>query len=171
MLSNASLNPAFIERLSRISNNDILIKFHNPETMIPIDNLFDAVSSGNLDTALSSSHLWSKESPTFELFSSVPFGPDIISYLTWFHEHGGQGFYEKLYSKHNIHSMICGVIGVIGAGWFKHEINTLDDFKKSKIAASGLVSLVYSELGATTINISPSKILSSLHQGKVNAVA
>ena len=67
--------------------------------------------------------------------------------------------------------MICGVIGVIGAGWFKHGTNTLDDFKKSKIAASGLVSLVYSELGATTINISPSKILSSLHQGKVNAVA
>ena len=170
-LSSSSLDLTLIEQLNKESNSSILIKFHRPETTIPIDNLFDAVSSGAVDTALSSSHLWSKKSPAFELFSSVPFGPDIISYLTWFRKHGGQVLYENLYSKHNIYSMICGIVGANGAGWFKYEINSLADFKKHKIAASGLVALVYSKLGATTINISPSNILSSLEQGKVNAVA
>jgi TRAP-type mannitol/chloroaromatic compound transport system substrate-binding protein len=168
---NSNLGPILIERIKKISNGNILMKFHEPETLIPTVKLFDAVSSGAVDIALSSSQLWSHKSPAFELFSSVPFGPDIISYLTWFKEHGGQDFYEKLYSTYNIHSMICGIIGTAGAGWFNHSINTVDDFKKHKIAASGLVSLVYNELGAATSKISPYNIISSLQQEKINAVA
>ena len=114
-LSSSSLDLTLIEQLNKESNSDILIKFHRPETTLPFDNLFDAVSSGVVDTALSSSHLWNKKSPAFELFRSVPFGPDIISYLTWFREHGGQVLYENLYSKHNMYSMICGIVGATGA--------------------------------------------------------
>ena len=166
-----SLGPALIERINKISNGSILINFHEPEALVPTDDLFDAVSSGTVHTALSSSQLWSHKSPAFELFSSVPFGPDIISYLTWFREYGGQDFYQKLYSKYNIHSIICGIVGPAGAGWFEHEINTLDDFKKNNIAASGLVAMVYNALGATTIKLSPSNIISSLQQKKINSVA
>ena len=63
ILSNSSLNPKLIEQLKRVSNSGILIKFQRPETSIPLGNLFDAVSSGVIDTALSSSHLWTKKSP------------------------------------------------------------------------------------------------------------
>ena len=84
-----NLGPSLIKRLKRIRNGSILIKFYEPDALIPTNDLFDAVSSGILDTALSSSQLWSHKSPTFELFSSAPFGPDIVSYMTWFREHGG----------------------------------------------------------------------------------
>ena len=166
-----SIGPGLIERINKISNGNILIKLYEPETLVPTDNLFDAVSSGAVHIALSSSQRWSHKSPAFELFSSIPFGPDVISYLTWLREHGGQGFYKKLYSRYNIYSMICGIVGPAGAGWFNHEINTVDDFKKNNIAASGLVSMVYNALGATTININPSDIIFSLQQKKINGVA
>jgi TRAP-type mannitol/chloroaromatic compound transport system substrate-binding protein len=165
------LGPILVKRLKKISNGSIIINFYEPEALIPTHNLFDAVSSGAVDTALSSSRFWSHKSPAFELFSSVPFGPDMVPYLTWFRQHGGQKLYENLYSRHNIHSMVCGITGAAGAGWFNHEITTLNDLRKSKIAASGLISKVYTAVGATTVKIKPSNFLSWLKLEKVNAVA
>ena len=166
-----SLGPTLVKRLKKISNGSIVIKFYEPEALIPIHNLFDAVASGAVDTALSSSRFWNHKSPAFGLFSSIPFGPDMVSYLTWFRQHGGQKLYENLYSHHNIHSMVCGITGAAGAGWFNREITTLNDLRKSKISASGLTSKVYKAIGATTVKIKPSDFLSWLKLEKVNAVA
>ncbi len=166
---NNALN--LIQRLREISNGKILIKLQKLRSTRPTKNLFDAVSSGTVDAALSSPQYWNNKSPAFELFSSIPFGPNLVSYLTWFRHHGGQILYEKLYARYNIHSIACGLIGVAGAGWFNHEINEAKDLRKSKIAASGLVSRVYQTLGAKTLKITPQNLLSALKSGKINAVA
>jgi TRAP-type mannitol/chloroaromatic compound transport system substrate-binding protein len=166
-----SLGPTLIDRLNKISNGTIAINFHEPGSLVPTLDLFDAVSSGTVDTALSSSQFWGEKSSAFELFGSVPFGPDIASYLAWFRQHDGQKLYEELYRRYNIHSMVCGVTGAAGAGWFDHEINEVADLKELKIAASGLASRVYKHIGATTVQIAPADLQNALKQKKVDAVA
>jgi TRAP-type mannitol/chloroaromatic compound transport system substrate-binding protein len=171
LMLNGGLGPKMISRLKRISNNNIVLKFYEPGTLVPVFDIFNAISSGTVDAALSSSQYWGKKSPAFELFSSVPFGPNIPSYLAWFREHGGQQFYEELYKKYNIHSMICGVAGVAGAGWFNNSIENLADLTKLKIAATGLTSRVYKQLGATTFRITPSDLQNAVKQKKIDAVS
>ncbi len=166
-----SLGPQMIERIKIISDNNITIKYHEPGALVPTIKLFDAISSGEIDSALSSSLFWHRKSPAFELFGAVPFGPDIISYLVWFRQRGGQNLYEALYSRYNIHSMVCGATAGTGAGWFNREISELNDLKKSKIAANGLISQVYKNVGAKTIQLAPDELLSALRTKAIDAVA
>ncbi|MBT3990095.1 MAG: TRAP transporter substrate-binding protein DctP [Rhodospirillaceae bacterium] len=166
-----SLGPTMIDRLKKISNGNITIDFHEPGALVPALDLFEAVASGTVDTALASSQFWGSKSPAFELFGSVPFGPDIASYLAWFRQHDGQKLYEDLYRRHNIHAMVCGVTGAAGAGWFEHAINEVKDLKELKIAASGLASRVYKHLGATTVQLAPADLQNALKMKKVDAVA
>ena len=63
-----SLGPTLIDRLNKISNGTIAINFHEPGSLVPTLDLFDAVSSGTVDTALSSSQFWGEKSSAFELF-------------------------------------------------------------------------------------------------------
>lgn len=166
-----SLGPTMIDRLKKISNGSITLKFHEPGALVPALDLFEAVSSGTVDTALSSSQFWGNKSPAFELFGSVPFGPNIASYLAWFRQHDGQKLYEELYRRHNIHSMVCGVTGAAGAGWFDHPINEVADLKELKIAATGLASRVYKQIGATTVQLAPADLQNALKLKQVDAVA
>ena len=166
-----SLGLTLIDRLKKISNDNITLKFHEPGALVPALDLFDAVASGTVDTALSSSQFWGEKSSAFELFGSVPFGPSITSYLAWFRQHDGQKLYEGLYRRHNIHSMVCGVTGAAGAGWFDHEINEVKDLRELKIAATGLASHVYKRIGATTVQLAPSDLRNALKQNQVDAVA
>jgi TRAP-type mannitol/chloroaromatic compound transport system substrate-binding protein len=166
-----SLGLTMIDRLNKISNGNITIKFHEPGALVPPLDLFDAVSSGTVDTALASSQFWGDKSVAFELFGAIPFGPDIASYLAWFRQHDGQKLYEDLYRRYNIHSMVCGVTGAAGAGWFNHAITDLKDLKDLKIATTGLAARVYKYIGATTVRLAPSDLSNALKQKQVDAVA
>ena len=171
ILLNKKLGLDVVKRLEKVSNRNIVLKFQKSAATDPKIPLFDAVSSGAIDAALSSSQLWTDKSVAFGLFSSVPFGPDIVAYLTWFRQHGGRAFYDKLYLKHNIKSMICGMTGAAGAGWFNQKINTIEDLRKSTIAANGLVLNVYENIGASVVKLVPIELVSLLKNKKINAVA
>ena len=120
-----SLGLTLIDRLKKISSGKIDVEFHEPGALVPTLDLFEAVASGTVDAGLASSQFWGDKSAAFELFGAVPFGPDIASHLAWFRHHGGQTLYEEIYHRNNIHSLICGVTGAAGAGWFDHPIKEL----------------------------------------------
>tara|TARA_B100000315_G_scaffold122757_1_gene112697 strand:- start:17533 stop:18642 length:1110 start_codon:yes stop_codon:yes gene_type:complete len=166
-----NLGLAMIDRLKEISSGRIDIEFHEPGALVPTLDLFEAVASGTVDAGLASSQFWGEKSAAFELFGAVPFGPDIASHLAWFRHHGGQKLYEELYRQNNIHSLICGVTGAAGAGWFEHPIEELKDLKGLKIAATGLAARVYRFMGATTIRLAPADILAALKEKQVDGVA
>ena len=166
-----SLGLTMIDRLKEISSGKIEVEFHEPGALVPTLDLFEAVASGTVDAGLASSQFWGEKSAAFELFGAVPFGPDIASHLAWFRHHGGQKLYEELYHRNNIHSLICGVTGAAGAGWFDHPIKELKDLKELKIAATGLAARVYRYIGATTVNLAPADILAALKEKQVDGVA
>lgn len=166
-----SLGPIMIDRLNKISNGNIAIKFHEPGALVASLDLFDAVASGMIDTALSSSQFWGDKSAAFELFGAVPFGPAITSYMAWFREHDGQQLYQELYHRNNIHSLVCGVTGAAGAGWFEHAITDIKDLRNIKIAATGLAARVYRQIGAITVPLAPSDLKNALASKQVDAVA
>ncbi len=166
-----SLGLTMIGRLKEISSGKIDLEFHEPGALVPTLDLFEAVASGTVDAGLASSQFWGEKSAAFELFGAVPFGPDIASHLAWFRHHGGQKLYEEIYHRNNIHSLICGVTGPAGAGWFDHPIEELKDLKDLKIAATGLAARVYRYIGATTISLAPADILKALKEKQVDGVA
>ena len=42
---------------------------------------------------------------------------------------GGEAKMQEVYAKHDIYSIICGVIAPEASGWFRNEIHSVDDLR------------------------------------------
>ena len=74
----------------RVSDGAFEIKFHEPNALVPPQELFEAVSSGAIEAAFATPEMWIEKNIAFGLFSSVPFGPKPIEHIAWIYSGGGQ---------------------------------------------------------------------------------
>lgn len=157
------------KKLSLLSEGEIQIRFHEPKALIPPSEIFDAVSQGSVDAGWASSGFWMGKDPTFAMFSSVPFGPQITEYLAWMDHGGGYELMDALYKEHNIKSIPCAVLPPEASGWFRDEIKYVEDFKGLKIRFFGLGAKVIEKLGASTQLIPGGDLYPALELGVVDA--
>jgi TRAP-type mannitol/chloroaromatic compound transport system substrate-binding protein len=78
---------------------------------------------------------------------------------------GGQALWDELYAPFGVKPFMAGNTGVCMGGWFRRELNSLDDVKGLKVRSLGLGGEVYRRLGATPQTTSPGEILTSLQSG------
>jgi TRAP-type mannitol/chloroaromatic compound transport system substrate-binding protein len=155
--------------LKSISDGKFEMTFHEPGTLVPPLDLFDAVRSGTIEAAFSSPALWAEKNPALQLFSSVPFGPDAREYLAWFYQGGGQKIFNDIYHEHGIHSLICGVTTQEASGWFKTPINSVDQLSGLRMRISGLGARAVEKLGVTTEFLTNEDILVAMNSGAIDA--
>jgi TRAP-type mannitol/chloroaromatic compound transport system substrate-binding protein len=167
---------ALAQRLStevwRVSNGRVQIGFHEPDTLVPVADMFGAVASGTIDAAFSSPAMWAdREFPAASLFGAVPFGPGPDEYLAWIFFGGGQQLLTALYHKRGVHGVVCGMAGPPGFGWFRDEIRTVEDLKGLPMRISGLGAEVMGRLGVETTQLAGGALFSALEAGRIDAVA
>ncbi|MAV87547.1 MAG: hypothetical protein CMM67_04805 [Rhodospirillaceae bacterium] len=157
-------------KFNSIEKGKFFIKFYGPNTLIPNSQIFNAVKAGKIEFALTTSKIWKGKSSAFELFNGSPFGPDILTLLSWFYDNEGKKIYESLYSRFNIHSLPCGITGIVGAGWFNKTIEKTSDLKGLKVATSGLVSEVYKKVGAKIVKVNLKNLINAFKLKQIDAV-
>jgi len=157
------------EEIWRVSGGDMEIKFHDPGTLVPTLDMFDAVASGAIDAAFSSPGSWGTQSPALRLFSAVLFGPPADAYLAWVYFGCGRELFENLHRRHNIHALVCGIIAPEASGWFRNEIQTLEDFKGLRMGFLGLGAKVLTKLGVETRALTGGNVFLALEAGAVDA--
>lgn len=153
----------------RISGGQMEIRFNEPDTLVPSAEIFDAVASGAIDAAFASPGLWRDKAPALQLFGAVPFGPDAVEYLAWIYFGGGRELFDKIYERHGIHSVFCGILGPEASGWFRQQILSPADLRGLKIRIYGLGADVLAKLGAKPRMLGDSEIFAALESGAINA--
>jgi TRAP-type mannitol/chloroaromatic compound transport system substrate-binding protein len=133
--------------------------------------ILDRVADGSVDAGFATSSLWGAKLSAAPLFSGYPFGPDAQGYLDWFERGNGRALYQEMYDHAGLklHVMPCAFGGAEAGGWFAKEIKTPDDIKSLRMRIFGLGGRVMARLGATTVLIPGSKLLSALHKGEIDA--
>jgi TRAP-type mannitol/chloroaromatic compound transport system substrate-binding protein len=164
-----SLGVSVADKLDKISGGDIQIQFFEPHALVPPLEMFDAISAGSLDAAWSTPGYWFGKEPALALFAAVPFGPNSGEYLAWMYYGGGHELMDEIYAKHNIKSVICGVIAPEASGWFREEINSIDDLKGLKMRFFGLGAKVMEKIGVSTQLIAGGDIYPALERGSIDA--
>ncbi|MCB2101008.1 MAG: TRAP transporter substrate-binding protein [Rhodobacterales bacterium] len=157
------------KRINAVTGGSIRAKFFEPKALVPPAEMFDAISSGALDAAWSTPGYWYGKEKALALFASVPFGPQAGEYLAWMYFGGGQDMMQKIYAKYNIHSLICGVIAPEASGWFRKEINSVEDLKGLKMRFFGLGAKVMEKMGVSTQLLHASDIYPALERGAIDA--
>lgn len=163
-----TLGKRFTAKLRRASAGTMQITFADSGTPIAPENCFDAVADERVQACWSTPGYWRSKEKALALFSGVPFGPDAKEYMAWYYYGGGRELLEKIYNRHGLKSVLCGVTAPEGGGWFKQEIKTVDDFKGMKIRIFGLGARVVEKLGATPLRLKGSEIVKALKDGQIS---
>ncbi|UYG07729.1 TRAP transporter substrate-binding protein [Halomonas sp. M4R1S46] len=159
----------FAERIERMSGGRMRVRVHGAGEMVPALEVFDAVSGGTAEMGHSASYYWRGKVAAAQFFTAVPFGMTTTETNAWLYHGGGQALWDDLYAEHNLKPFAVGNTGTQMAGWFKKEIDSLEDMQGLKLRLPGLAGEAMSGIGVTTLTIPGSEIFTSLQTGVLDA--
>lgn len=165
-----SSGPKVAETITKVSGGDIQVRFFEPGALVPAFEVLDAVGSGVAQAAWTMPGYHTAKDIAYALFSSVPFGPGSSEYLGWMLYGGGADLMnERLHSQYNVHSEICGVSPPETAGWYRNEINSVEDLQGMRMRFFGLGARVMQSLGVDTQLLPGGEIYAALERGTIDA--
>lgn len=159
----------FSESLERIGGDTLRVRPYNAGALVPTFETFDAVASGTLDATWGWPGYFMGKIPALTLFASVPFGPDVGEYVAWLIDGDGEKLAQEVMAKHGVHGIFCGAIAAEASGWFRREINSVEDLRGLKIRYAGLGGEVLAKFGASITLLAAGEIFPNLERGVIDA--
>ncbi|GAA0813044.1 TRAP transporter substrate-binding protein [Colwellia sp. D2M02] len=132
--------------------------------------IFDFVKSGQYQMGHSASYYWKGKNFNTMFFTTVPFGMTAPEQYAWFYHGGGMELMKKVYDQYGILSFPGGNTGNQMGGWFKKEINSVEDFKGLKMRIPGFAGEVLAKLGAKPTNIPSGELYTALERNTIDAL-
>lgn len=151
------------------SNNRIKLQVFEPGMLMPAFSITEGVRDGKVEAGYTWLGYDQGKIAATPLLSAVPFGMEPWEFTAWYFEDEGKLLTEEIYAKHNIHPILCGIIGPETAGWFRKRIDTLEDLQGLKIRFAGLGGKVLQKLGASVTLIPGGEIFQALEKGAIDA--
>ncbi|NOZ43196.1 MAG: TRAP transporter substrate-binding protein [Alphaproteobacteria bacterium] len=159
----------FARDINVATDGRIHIKVYAANELVPPLEAFDAVRAGKADVYHGSEYYWQGKHKAFAFFTAIPFGLTAMEQSQWLNYGGGQALWDELSGRFNIKALTCTNSGVQMGGWFKKEINSVEDFKGLRMRIPGLGGEVLKRLGATTVTKAGGEIYLALSQGNIDA--
>jgi TRAP-type mannitol/chloroaromatic compound transport system substrate-binding protein len=157
------------QRITAMSDGRLTIKVYPAGTVVPALGTFDAVAQGTAEMGHGAAHYWQGKSKSFNFFAAVPFGMTATELTAWIHHGGGQALWDEGYAKFGLKSFLAGNTGVQMGGWFRKEINSIEDFRGIKMRMPGLGGEVLRRVGATAENLAGGDVFAALSSGRIDA--
>jgi TRAP-type mannitol/chloroaromatic compound transport system substrate-binding protein len=157
------------DRITTLSGGRLEVKLHAAGELVPGPGVFDAVSQGTADLYHAVPAYWGSKSKGILLFGSQPFGLRADEQHGWILHGGGQALYDEMYARFNLKPFLCGNSGAQWAGWFRKEIQSVDDFKGLRFRTTGLASEMCAKLGMAVQALSGRDMFQALQSGALDA--
>ena len=129
----------------------------------------DAVTDGAVEMCHTVGYYYFGKDPTFALGSAVPFSLSARAMNAWHYHGGGIDLYNEFLAGHNIYALPGGNTGVQMGGWFRKEINTVEDLKGLKFRVGGFAGKVLERLGVVPQQLAGGDLYPALEKGTIDA--
>lgn len=159
----------FADAVRQMTDGRIDCKVYAAGELVGALECFDAVSTGAADMYHAAEYYWQGKSKAFSFFTAVPLGMTAAEIMGWVEFGGGQELWDDLSAAFNIKPLQAGNTGHQTGGWFKKEMNTLEDFKGLNMRMPGLGGEVIRRLGGAAVRLSGGEIYQSLQSGAIDA--
>ena len=130
----------------------------------------DAVSEGTVEMAHTVGYYYWGKDPAWAVGAAIPFALNYRGMNAWNYAGGGIELYNEFLAQHGLYALPGGNTGVQMGGWFRKEINTLDDLKGLKFRVGGFAGYVLERLGVVPQQLAGGDIYPALEKGTLDAV-
>ena len=157
------------EQIRTMSSGRLEVAVYGGGELVPAFESFDAVTSGTAQMSHGASYYWAGKEPAAQFFAAIPFGMNAQQMNAWLYAGGGLELWEEIYEPFGVIPFPTGNSGAQMGGWFRREIESIDDFAGLKMRMPGLGGRVISELGASAVLLPAGEIYTSLERGVIDA--
>ncbi len=163
----------YADRVEEMSGGRLTIDVLPAGAVVGAFQVLDAVNDGVIDAAHSVPVYWYGKNKAASLFGTGPvFGGSATTMLSWFYEGGGKELYDEL--TQDIMGMdIDGYMGfpmfAQPFGWFKNEVNSVDDIQGLKYRTVGLAADLLQEMGMSVSQLPGGEIVPAMERGVIDA--
>src|SRR5690606_4791210 len=163
----------YAERVQAMSGGRLQIDLMAAGAVVGAFQVLDAVHDGLIDAAHSVPVYWYGKHKGSSFFGTGPvWGGSATTMLAWFHRGGGKELYRELTQD----IMGLDVIAFMGFpmpaqpfGWFKGEVNTVDDIQGFKYRTVGLAADLLQEMGMSVAQLPGGEIVPAMERGVIDA--
>lgn len=159
----------FAKKVGELSGGHFVISTHAAGELMPAFGVVDGVQQGAVECAHTAPYYFYGKDPTFAIDCAVPFGLNARQMTSWMYEGNGLKLMREFYSNYGIVNFPCGNTGVQMGGWYKKEINTINDMKGLKMRISNLAGEVMTRMGVIPQSIPGGEIFQALDKGTIDA--
>jgi TRAP-type mannitol/chloroaromatic compound transport system substrate-binding protein len=160
---------ALAKYVSEATDGKFQIQSFAAGEIVPGLQVLDAVQNGTVEMGHSAQYYYIGKDPTWALFCAIPFGLNARQQNSWFYEGDGQKLIDEFGAKYNAKCMLMGNTGCQMGGWFRKEINTVDDLKGLKMRIGGWAGRTLTKLGSIPQQIAAGDIYPALEKGTIDA--
>src|SRR5881397_2927827 len=157
------------KRIAELSENRFQIQAFAGGEIVPGLQVLDAVQNGTVEMGHTASYYYFGKDPTFAFGTAVPFGPNQRINQAWYMLGGGRDLLNQFYKGYNVTSFLAGNTGCQMGGWFRKEINTVDDLKGLNMRIGGFAGRVMQKLGVVPQQLAGGDIYPALEKGTIDA--
>lgn len=158
------------DRVKILTNGKFIIEPRAAGEIAPPLEVLNVVSQGAVQAGHTASYYYIGKSPVLAFGTSMPFGLTAQQQNAWLYQGGGLTQLQKIYaSKYNVIQFPAGNTGTQMGGWFRKEVNTVDDLQGLKMRIPGLGGQVMAKLGVTVQNLPGGEIFQALQTGAIDA--
>lgn len=157
------------DRIGQLSEGQMEVDVYASGELVPAFEAFDAVASGNVDMYHAADYYWQSKSKAYNFFTAVPMGMTAVEIMGWIDFGGGQALWEELSGQYGIIAFQAANTGHQMGGWFRKEINSVDDFRGLKMRIPGMGGDVVRALGGAAEALPGNEIYQALQTGRIDA--
>jgi TRAP-type mannitol/chloroaromatic compound transport system substrate-binding protein len=159
----------FCKRVADITDNKFQIQPFAAGEIVPGLQVLDAVSNGTVEMGNTALYYYWGKNPAFTFGTSLPFGLNTRSHISWLRFGGGMDMLNDLLKEYKCVGVPTGSTGAQMGGWFRKEIKGMDDFKGLKFRVGGFAGTIIAKVGGVPQQIAGGDIYPALEKGTIDA--
>lgn len=155
--------------VSKLTDGNFEINVFAGGEIVPGLQTIDAVMNDTVEMGHTISAYKQGADPTWTLGTGIPFGLNARQQNAWFYHGGGNALLDPFYEQNGLVAFPIGNSGCQMGGWWRREVNTVEDMRGIKIRISGLGGEILNRIGAVSQTLGPADIYPALERGTIDA--
>jgi TRAP-type mannitol/chloroaromatic compound transport system substrate-binding protein len=160
----------FTKRVLEASDGKFQIQSFGAGEVVPGGPaVLSAAETGTVECAFTLSYYSFGTDPAYAFGATLPFGFNTRGQAAWLLKNGGLELLNQFFHEKGTHGLPAGNSTAQMGGFFRKEINKVEDLKGLKMRIPGLGGAVMAKMGVIPQQLTPGDIYPALERGTIDA--